>query len=356
MHGDQTHKTLYGLQAARGVAALMVVVFHAFDLDAKFILPNVMPGIAEYGQLGVDIFFVISGFVMAMTTGRAHSDPAKIGNFVYKRLTRIYPIYWVYFLMLVPVVLYMPGMVNSSQSTGPDFFRSFFLLPDNRVPLLLVSWSLVYELWFYAVFAVILLFPRPALPYLLLGWAAVLLIFSGIAFQSPFLRVVTGSYGLEFILGALAYLASRRLPRVKGDAALCFGLMLMGGCAVVWPTIFDDKTPLRMLAFGFPTALALFGLVQFERSGRFPKCAFVEMAGDISYSLYLSHLLVLSATCRFGTMIFGHDLISPLVAGGFWCVAILATLVWAYISYRWIEGPLMKATRSIAPKRRLAVT
>lgn len=347
---------LHSIQAARGIAALMVLALHSYLLDTKYLSSDVIPSFAELGHLGVDVFFVISGFVMAMTTGHAHRNSGNISRFIFKRLTRIYPIYWFYFFLLMPIVLYVPGIVNASQDEGPNIFRSFFLLPDNQVPLLLVAWTLVYELWFYAVFAIFLCFSRKTLPYLLVGWAVVLVALNGFIPQSAFLRIAIGPYALEFILGAFAYLATQRFPSTKGDAALCIGLMAMAGCVIVWPAIFKDQSASRMLAFGAPTALALFGLVKFEKSGRFPKSRLIESLGNSSYSLYLSHLLVLSALCRIATMFFGDYLGTPIAGWSFWFLSALIAIVWGFVSYYFVELPLLRAARNLMSKRMLLAT
>ena len=122
-----------------------------------------LPDLFRFGVSGVDLFFVISGFVMVTVTRGRFGRLTKAARFRWGRLTRIYPTYWFYFFLTLSVFLWKPSWVNTSLHEQADLLASFLLWPTASLPLVMVSWSLVNELWFYVVFTLLLLFPERVL-------------------------------------------------------------------------------------------------------------------------------------------------------------------------------------------------
>ena len=156
------------------------------------------------GIAGVDVFFVLSGFIMVITTKYLNvaSKMSNVSIFLYKRITRIYPPYIIYTLIVCFVALLYPGAVFS----GAEYrlLHSFSLFPGEHPPILAVGWTLIHEMYFYLVFSFFLLFKRKWLTSLLIGWSGILLI-TNIQFLelSPLFKVVFSSLTFEFIIGAL---------------------------------------------------------------------------------------------------------------------------------------------------------
>jgi peptidoglycan/LPS O-acetylase OafA/YrhL len=124
--------------------------------------------------MGVDLFFVVSGFIMAVTTQRRASGAQPASAFLLRRVTRIYPCYLLVTGAVLAVFLWRPDLVNSSEDVRPDVLASFLLLPQEGLPLLLVGWTLVYEMLFYAVLAATLLVRRSWLWWVLGVWVALI--------------------------------------------------------------------------------------------------------------------------------------------------------------------------------------
>ena len=133
------------IQAARAIAANLVVFSHLFFVEAKYTASSILPAFTLYGIAGVDLFFVVSGFIMVAVAGR---DRGPI-EFLWRRATRIYPTYWLVSLTVRATSLIAPTFVNSSITTPISLWRSFLLIPDRTFPLLAVGWTLVYEMYFY---------------------------------------------------------------------------------------------------------------------------------------------------------------------------------------------------------------
>ena len=161
----------YNIQVLRGLAALLVFLHHArlqyIEIGGSF---TWLQSIADWGFVGVDVFFVISGFVMAYSVQGRTDNKALLWHFLKKRLLRVYLGYWPFFLIMVGVYAYFsPIRLNDF-----NLFASFFLLSTNMFELVLpISWSLSYEVYFYGLTALIFLVGRR---WFLLGMVCMLVI------------------------------------------------------------------------------------------------------------------------------------------------------------------------------------
>jgi exopolysaccharide production protein ExoZ len=294
---------LFTLQVARGVAANLVVLSHLFVVEGKYTGGGVLPLFTLYGMAGVDLFFVLSGFIMVAVAGRG------IGplQFLWRRAARIYPTYWLVSLVVFAVATVEPAMVNSSIVGPISIWRSFLLVPAPTLPLLAVGWTLIHEVYFYLVFAVFIALRVPILAGLV-AWGLLLLGVSAVAPNliaiSPALQLVTSPLTAEFMMGAAVGLVwrERNMPGaiiagVTGIAALALSIIYLPPIpALITSQHFDA---LRVVIFGFPSALVLYALAAIEHrpvSLRVPKLPVA--LGDWSYATYLVHVLVISAVGR----------------------------------------------------------
>jgi exopolysaccharide production protein ExoZ len=321
---------LHGIQYLRGLAALAVVVFHAAERAGHHF---------TIGAAGVDVFFVISGFIMwVIADGRALT-PAK---FMADRLKRIAPPYWIVTLIMVAGGLagLFPNLVLSWQ----HIIGSLFFIPsrspsDGHVwPILVQGWTLNYEMLFYAVFAVFalsLLMPGKWRLPAMTGVFAALTLF-GILFapQDPILATYTRPIVLEFLLGAFIgkwWLAGGLPAPAFGVAGIAVGL---GGFAVIGITgmAFDEW-------LCGPLAAALVaGALILERGGMLGHSAVLNYLGDSSYSVYLWHTLAISVVVKCGNLLSAP---SPLlvVAGVVFGTALGAA------AYELIEKPIARMVK-----------
>ncbi|NEU14463.1 acyltransferase [Methylobacterium sp. BTF04] len=300
------------IQALRAIAALLVVGHHLSD--HRFV----------GGAAGVDVFFVISGFIMG-TIDRKVSP----GLFLAKRLIRIVPLYWATTLALCAGAT--AGLFARFTFDAPSLLKSLLFIPyvnatGNIWPLLIPGWTLNAEMLFYVLFAVSLWFKSPRF---IASTAIVSIVFLGVVYspESPPLHFWTMSTLLEFIAG----LALAGLIRPVG---LYCGLSLIAVAAAAFVAVeigWHYSETLRPLAWGGPAALIVCGALAIERAGCWPKRALIpiEKIGDASYSLYLTHGFVVALLHRkLGVTILTGVLAVPL------CVAI------AIITYHGFEQPI----------------
>lgn len=335
----------YGVQALRFAAATAVVVTHAVDLaGTRLGLETALSGgtLENFGAVGVDVFFVISGFIIATTT-QGQTGVGAAGAFLWRRFRRVAPIYW---LLSLPILIGMArGGTLSLEVTVATFLFWPFSGLEMTFPALGPGWTLCFEMLFYAGFGLAIAGGR-RVGWSLVGTYAVMLA-AGLVVAAPVLRFWGAPIILEFLLGVGIASVWRRAPRglalwAVGLALVGFGLSLVFGYGGI-----DDVRALndpwnglrRAAVWGLPSALLVIGVVRMERTDRAP--GRLERAatfmGDASYSIYLAHVLVIRALGR----MFESGMVSlpgDAVVG----LTVLASLAAGAVVHVWVERPLLK--------------
>jgi exopolysaccharide production protein ExoZ len=275
---------LLSVQYLRALAALLVVFHHTRNPQDWLFDPwsEVL-----FGGGGVDIFFVISGFVMF--TAARHEQ---VGEFIKRRIIRIVPLYW-----LVTLALVGEGILRSKVEVSPelwaDVLKSLFFVPSYSLaepaiihPYLVPGWTLNYEMFFYLLFAVGLCISRPL-------WfvtiAIIGLIAAGLWFDpsGAVQKTYTNPLLLEFLAGMwIGFLYSQERIGVSFDLLLPLGLVLL---------FVTDALPVdRIFNKGIPAIMILIAALSIEVAGNVPRIRLLKLLGDASYSIYLSNTLMLA--------------------------------------------------------------
>jgi exopolysaccharide production protein ExoZ len=323
---------LDSVQALRALAALAVVIYHV-DYIGK-------------GAFGVDVFFVISGFIICYVTAR---DPA---GFFAKRLIRIVPLYWVGTLTVFALALAAPRLLGATSSSPVDLLRSLFFIPYEKepgrvVPVLFLGWTLNYEMFFYLVYAAALCTRAPALTscLVLAGLAGLgqLVAIDSIAWRfyaNPILYEFCYGMGIYWLWQRRA--AQRAVPAWMAAATALAALALMVQVEVPFDASF------RFMAWGVPAALAVASVLVLQSRLAFPLT--LVAIGDASYSLYLFHPYVLKAVEKAFGRLDRLTAFSVAASAAYVVIAVIAAL---YI-YRYFEKPAIKLLRQrlLAPSRR----
>lgn len=335
---------ILNIQALRGIAVLSVVAFHLVPIENKYGAgESVLPDFFKYGMFGVDLFFVISGFVMVSITRDQFQSVPRALTFLYHRASRIYPTYWFYSALVLAIFLIEPAWVNSAQGNQINIVSSFLLWPESTLPLINVGWTLIHELYFYIVFFVLLfLVPEKKLGLALALWALTVVVVNlSVATTNPVYRLAVNPLTLEFIAGCFLAILFYKDHGWTNTCILAAGSIIV---VAVLTGLSHSETPAgwwRVGIYGAPAAAILYCLVVAERE-QVVLHKYLVKIGDSSYSIYLVHVLVLSAMGRAL-----HALSANSILGNTVMMLILTLCVIAsgLISYRIIERPLIKATR-----------
>jgi exopolysaccharide production protein ExoZ len=340
------HGKLASIQALRGIAILLVVLRHMKVYEDRYSPDQLLPAFSVVGDAGVDLFFAVSGFVMMITTGSRFGRAGAVKDFLYKRAARIYPLYWIFSLVILPLYLLRPEMVNSSRHGLPiDLPSSFLLWPQAYMPLLGQGWTLVHEMYFYAVFSLALFWAAGRSSLYFAVWSA-LLVAAGFAnFANPELltipvwKLVTHPLTFEFIGGVvIARLFVNGKDRFALPA-LALGAVLMLAASFMNPIDADPSWRRRAVLYGIPALLVLYGTVSAERryAFRFPRL--LLYVGDISYSVYLTHILVLVSIGRIWSKFHSAGMLDNVAV-----LSLMMTMavVVGSVSYRFLETPMQE--------------
>lgn len=244
-------KKLEWLEVMRGFAALWVLLHHANPSVHAFVGPSaISEAVGRNGFLGVDFFFVLSGFIIAFSSNRLVEAGRGAKDYALARLTRIYVPYLPVGLAMLALYAIAPGL--SEGGRNPGLLTSVTLLPSNSPTALSVAWTLVHEVIFYAIFSLFFLSKR-LLYALLVAWGCVI---AGVYFSLGSLGRLGVGYlisplNLCFLVGVATYYATRR--GVPGALGLALGTV--GLAIVLWAGL--SPTPNRVLvAFGFACLVA----------------------------------------------------------------------------------------------------
>jgi len=350
-----THKKFQSIQALRGLAILLVLTRHLFVMEGHFGHgERLLPDLCKVGDGGVDLFFAISGFIMVMISHGQFAKPGFVGSFLYKRATRIYPLYWFYSLVILLAFVASPAWVPALKRGHVDLFASFLLLPQLILPLLGQGWTLSYEVYFYLMFALALLLPEKRLPRFLLLWGLGvaagynLYVKNGALAGNAWLKLLTDPVTIEFVLGACVAWVLQRGWRRGGWLCLIAGSLLLPASSLFFDPLQIEG--LRFFCFGLPALLILYGAVSLEARIRIRFPNWLQAIGDASYSIYLSHILVITAVGRAWSLIGRPGLWDNAMA-----IAAMtgAALGCGMASYRFIEQPMLRALHAGSMRRKV---
>lgn len=338
MSTERPHRPIEAIQCLRGVAALMVVAHHLQTQTARLGLAHVS---ADALQSGVDIFFVISGFIMWVTTAGRPERTA--GRFYRDRLVRVVPLYWAMTALVVAVMLVAPAALSTSVLDGGHIVRSLLFMPaphpvtGTYFPTLIPGWTLNLEMFFYLLFggAMFVAGGRTRLRAALMASALVMLVAIGVVVRpTGVLAFYTQGMLIEFAAGiavGLAYV-SGKVPRSKW----WWGLAASGAVALATglPHPFHVD---RALAWGAPAAAIVGGLALGPPLSSRP----LKRLGDWSYALYLSHQITLAA-CHKAWLLLPAGVPAELFAP----VAIGCAIGAAGLIFRFVEEPASQAIKA----------
>lgn len=351
MQLSKTHHQIEGLQIWRAIAVILVAALHVVQITGGSGSLN-MVRFGNLGMFGVDIFFVISGFILGLTALRAASGDPRFEslNFLARRILRIFPLYWI--VILFPLTRWL----RSTDVSGISFLNSWFLLPSLTYPrihlIIGLAWTLIFEMVFYYVMTVFLRITiRHAVRNTVV--ALVLLVVAGrfLDIRRPGLVIVMNPILLEFVMGAITALGFKRFGRHRkaGVAILVAGLLAVGvvtfytttNVAVEQNVLLGADVLPRMWTWGVAAWLLVSGVVFWRPQVRSRLGKMLVAVGNGSYSIYLTSAISTEIVARLMTRIPIEGLRSgPIfLRGG---VALACVILTGMVCFWFVETPVTR--------------
>lgn len=352
---------IYNLQSIRAAAAILVFFYHS-EIYWKDVLPSTW--LFKLGLAGVDVFFVLSGFIMAATTT---SRDVSATSFFSHRIFRVVPLYWI--ITLLFTLLFFSGFkpVGLIELTPEYLVKSLFFIPFLRggtaEPIVTVGWTLNYEIFFYFLFSLCLFIPNvrarhPSVIILIL--LALLPRFLG---SANFYAIYYGNpIILEFCLGIASYHCVGWMKKALDPKQLvplvvifiatsllfllapAFGLTAEGTTSSSSASAF-----IRPFTWGLAGFLAILSAVLLERSGYVSRRGLVPI-GDASYSIYLIHGLVLHGSYKIVSVFSPSPLVLALATT---TIALVLSIAVGLVLFRYLESPVNKMLRNSFTRSRV---
>jgi len=358
-------RRLFSVQALRAIAALLVVWVHSIDAAEVFNRPRQSNFFhwENYGACGVDIFFAISGFIVSRVAVRAvaahfaanetHFTFSAARVFFTRRITRVFPLYWI--LTAVVVLEAELGRYNVHWHSV-NWLPTIFLFPSlhslSNVPLLSLGWSLMFEMYFYAVLAAFMLWtPKSIVRNTMVFLCGMVVLGLGIGIHRPVLAVWMNPMLLEFVFGCcigLVYsrygVGSQRIHRAGiwigiGGAILLVASIFTGygGASEQGRIMRGDYCWLRVGVWGIPAALLVGGVIFWNPAMRSFPARFLVFLGDASYSIYLCTIPARSFVEHYWRIFGRFGLDAGVFFGALFCTAV------GVVCYLVLERPMMRA-------------
>ena len=336
---------LGSLDILRWLAAVAVVAFHAGNV-VSLVDGKPFGGKLALGYHGVDLFFVLSGFVICNAHFQELGMPQALPGYSLKRFLRIYPAYWLALTAAVAVQVTFPF---HEPVTAPSLLRHALLIPSQAVdyPWVVPAWTLHYELLFYLVFGLCIVLPRKLGIALLLAWPTCIavLALSGIQLAFP-LSFLTSSLVLYFMAGVAAALAYRHLPPVLAGLALMSGLVVwIVPAALSWPF-----NLVRVQAYAPAAAFIIMGAAALERRLGSIRSWVTDYLGALTFSTYLIHYTVFALLLTSG-LFKRYRTGSPEMDA---LILLVLGLAAGAAFYSWLEQPLITRLRAFLWNKRTA--
>jgi exopolysaccharide production protein ExoZ len=327
------------IQFLRFVAAALVVISHATQAYDLRIVGGDGTNYWYFGTFGVDIFFVISGFIMVSTTDASAPNSRAGWLFLRKRLIRVVPLYWFFTTLKLLILLVSPSASLKSFPTAENIFESYFFIPfkgedGSFWPVLSVGWTLNFEMFFYLAFAFSVAFFSARVVGVVIVFIAVFVL-QFFFLSQDVLSFYLDSILLEFVLGMVIAANRNSIVCLFKSAFGSRSAVVFIICVMFLSFVVLDGLP-RGLHWGVPAALIVLVAIILEGEPRVVEVLSpFSRLGNSSYSLYLSHTFVVPATAV---------ILAKLSFAGFSVVIILGfvfSIIFSEVVYRFFERPLL---------------
>ena len=334
---ERRGEKLIGIQLGRAVAAILVVLYHGGRMLPQYVGPIDVAKYFTFGNAGVDFFFALSGFIIFYVHQQDINSPARLGHYLFRRTTRVYPIYWAVTLLAIGLLVAKRDWATLSPA---HVIASLLLIPEARQwPIVGVAWTLCHEMMFYAVFA-IFIYSR------IMGICAVALWTAVVGFglfvpHSGLLNFIESPYHIEFAFGALAAYLARAKPVRIAPALAGMGILAFLIVGLKFNHLLGENQFTGRLLYGLSSTFIIYGLAVWESGGKLRYPGWAAYLGAASYSIYLIHTFLLGWAGRLAANIVAPGSAPDLL----YLICAIAAVMGGCALYQFVERPLQAMTR-----------
>jgi peptidoglycan/LPS O-acetylase OafA/YrhL len=341
-----TSRRLECLEAARGVAAVTVVFYHVARHVEKMSGIAVWSVLFQFGHSGVDLFFVISGFIILHVHSGDVGQPHRLTHYINRRLTRIYPTYWV----ALAITIAMGALGGHGWPDGWKLFNSALLLPSNEEPLLGVAWTLVHEMVFYTVFTVLIL--NRLVGQLIFAMWLIFISLTNLGFLADW-RIPSSlfsTYNIEFFMGMAVASAIQRGQHPPVSKLFSAGGILFIACALLENLrLVNGYSPWMRLPYGAAFSLLVAGCAVVRR-GDVRQPSWMRVTASASFSIYIFQFIFIGLAWKILENLPIHDSWIPHAEFFLLCGVAIGGGVYAsrfveYALMEWVRRQLSGAKR-----------
>lgn len=336
------------LQIYRGLAAILVVLLHftknIYTSSGIIIFNNAFD---TCGYYGVDFFFVLSGFIITYNHYSDIGYRQKVLPYFAKRLIRIYPIYWLLLAVYILIYLFMKREIFSQHDLS-YFLKSFFLVYQPYDPVIIVSWTLCYEIFFYIVFGICLFLAKRIVKTVWVLWLLSIILIN-LFYQNPNTNImqalVLNPCISEFLIGCFVgyfYLTSKKNHRIT---------YFIVGMTLLLLTCYFNNIPLviEKIAEGISFGFIVLGSTEFEYNYKFKP--YLIRIGDSSYVIYLFHLIPVAILTRIIALLksvsIGKSNNYQLLVEMSCMIGLVIIVYLSILIHTLIENPMTKRLRQV---------
>ncbi|MDZ8225465.1 acyltransferase [Nostoc sp. ChiVER01] len=351
------NKKLNLLQVYRGIAALMVILHHGNGIVSRELHQNNLYLLQKFhfGWIGVDFFFVLSGFIIFYIHQSDIGKPDKFTPFVFKRFIRVYPLYWSILGIKILASLFNTGKDSIYQRSAAEIIEAFLLIPQDRSILessfIGVSWTLCYEVFFYCIFGFLILKNTKIYRAIIFAWiiGITLNLFNVLPIgKSYLLNFIFSPHNLEFVLGCLAAYTIYKY-QFKFGTSLIYASIFLLMISVINTKYgeFNVSGISSLVAYGIPFTLLIIGSVHLEVTKAINVSPILIYLGNASYSIYLTHGFFLSNISKiFNKLIDKFNILHlsqnySIYYNAIAFIIIILTVAMGCIVHSYIEKPLI---------------
>lgn len=334
---ERRGEKLIGIQLGRAVAAMLVVLYHGGRMLPQYLGHIGLANYFTFGNAGVDFFFVLSGFIIFYVHRQDIDDPARLGHYIFRRITRVYPIYWAVTLLGIGLLVARRDWAGLAPT---QVMASIFLIPTAQLPIVGVGWTLWHEMAFYTVFAV-LIFSRTIGLLVIALWASVVAYGIFVPHTDTLPHFIENPYHIEFVFGALAAYLARAKPVRMAPMLAGLGIFAFLAIGLTLNDLAIKHEFVGRVMYGLSSALIVYGLAAWESGGNLRYPAWAAYLGAASYSIYLIHTFLLGWMGKLAAKIAAPDSAANLL----YILAAVIAVAGGCALYQFVERPLQSAVR-----------